>query len=120
MHLCARMIQRRNAEKHILARLPMMALLHHGGVGQAFMVVQDGFWKARGAGGKVDRRVVLLGYGDHGIGACGLRAQQRIALGKGGAGTAHIEQRAGLCQRRGQLLHAADKFRPEYQRVGLG
>ena len=120
VHLRAGVIQRRDAQEHVVVGLAVVSLLGAGGVHQALVVVQDGLGEARGAGGEVDGRVVGVGQ-LHVRGVAGLvRRQVQIILGKGRAVVAHVEQQLHAGDLVDDLLHAADELRPEEQCVHVG
>ena len=60
VHLRARVVQRRDAQEHVVLRLAVVRLLDARGVHQALVVVQNRLREAGRAGGKVDGRVVLV------------------------------------------------------------
>ena len=60
MHLRARMVEGRNAEKYVVVRLCVVRLLGAASVQQRAMGMQNGFRKARCSRGEVDCRVVVF------------------------------------------------------------
>ena len=96
-----------------------MLPLYLAGVQQAFVVVQDGFREACGAGGEVDCRIIrqIQGQIRGSTGAVG--NQPVVVLRKGGTVFPNVEQQAFFADLRGNFLHSADKFRAEYQNIHL-
>ena len=68
VHAGARVVERRDAQEHVVVGLAVVALLHLGGLREALVVVEDRLGKARGAGGEVDGRVLVLGEGHARVG----------------------------------------------------
>ena len=60
VHFRARVIERRNTKKHVLFCLPVVMLLGYAGTDKCLVPVQDGFWKAGRAGGKIDCCIVVF------------------------------------------------------------
>ena len=64
VHLRAGVVQRRDAEERVFAGLPVVLLLHDAGVHEAAVTVHDGLRESGGAGGEVDRGVLVVGERD--------------------------------------------------------
>ena len=60
VHFRPRVIERRDAEEHVVLCLPMVMLLGHAGADKRLVPVQDRLWKAGRAGGEIDRCVVVF------------------------------------------------------------
>ena len=82
MHLRSGMIEGRDAEEHVVARLSVMVLLHTAGGDQGEVLMQDRLREARRAGGEIDRRIVVLVAGDGGSGRRTIGHEAVIAVGK--------------------------------------
>ena len=54
------MVQRRDAEEDIVPGLVMVMLLGYAGTDKCLVPVQDCFWKAGRAGGKIDCCIVVF------------------------------------------------------------
>ncbi len=120
MHLRAGVVERRDAQKHVPVGLAVVLLLGAAGVHEAFVVVQYGLREARGAGGEVDGRVVLVGQRRVVVHAGLVGGQVQEVLSKGRAVVAHVEQQLHAGHPVDALLHATDELRPEEQRVHVG
>ena len=97
----------------------MVRLFHPGGVDQAAVLVQDSLREAGGPGGKIDRRVVVLGQLAGRETGVGFVDQFQQVLRKGRAAGAFVHQRhIGHIVR--DFLNPADEFRPENQHVAFG
>ena len=115
VHLGAGVVQRRDAQEHILAGLPMVVLLRFAGGEQGTVVVQDRLREAGGAGGKIDRGIVRLRK-RHRRRAGGAEAHEPHAVLRiARAVRAHEEHHAHQGQIAGDGVHPAHEFRPEHQ-----
>ena len=113
------MVQRRNAQKHIVSIRQMMLLLHLSRLGQTLMIVQNGLGKTGSTRGKIDGGIVLLLQAHQGRLAGAVRHQFPITLGKGGAAVSHINQQPAFAELSFYGLNTTDKFRPEKQDMYL-
>ncbi len=112
MHLRARVIQRRDAEKDVLMRLAVVVLLDQTGMIERAVVMQNGLRKARRAAGEIDCGKVVLGQADgrHGVGAEAHPVE--AILGKVRRVFADIEEIFHAAELRSTGLHALGEFRP--------
>ena len=120
VHLRPRVIEGRNAEKDVVPGLAVVLLFHHAGVAQAPVAVDDGLGKSRGAGGKVDGRLVVLGQIHLGGPAGTVGNQTRVGLGEGGALLAHVEEGLDPGQLVADVLDPARELRSEKQVIHVG
>ena len=60
VHFRPCMIEWRNTKKHVLFCLPVVMLLGYAGTDKCLVPVQDCFWKAGRAGGKIDCCIVVF------------------------------------------------------------
>ena len=81
------------------------------------MVVQDGLGEARGAGGEVNRRVLVLAERDARVRRGAQARQLAVALRPGGAVVAHEEEQAARLDAVHDLLHAPDELRAKDEDV---
>ena len=120
MHLCAGMIQRRNAQEYILLGLTVMMLLHAGCMHQRFMVVQNGLRESRRAGGEINRRIVLIGNVDERRLTRTVCRQMGVILRPARTSAlAKIEHQAIASQLIGNRLQSADKMIAKHNCVDL-
>ena len=106
VHFCSGMVQRRDAEKGVVPGLPVMFLLDAARVHQAPVAVHDRLRKSRRAGGKVDRRLIVVAERDRGRLGRAVRNERSVRLGETGTILADVEQTF-------DLRHAsADAFDP--------
>ena len=115
MHLCAGVVERRDAEEHIVLGLAVVILLDLAGMHQALVIVQDRLREARRAGGEIDRSIVRIGQDDRRRIARTVCGQRVIAFRKAGTALSDIEQHPVIAERIDDLLDSADEFRPEHQ-----
>ena len=121
VHLGAGVVQRRDAQEHVVAGLAVVVLLHLAGAHQRAVVVQYGLGEARGARGEVDGRVVRLGQLHRRRAGGAEGGQLHAVLGVGGRrGVAHEEQRFDLGQVAHDGVHAGNELRPEHQHLDVG
>ena len=113
-------IERRDAQKHVVVSLPVVLLLHLRSLRETLMVVQDGLGEAGGATREVDGGVLVLRDRHKGVGAGHIGSELVVALGKGWAVVADIEQQAVLGNARLNLLDAAGELRAEDKDVDVG
>ena len=98
----------------------MVLLLADGGVHQRLMGVQNGLGEARGAGGEVDGRVVVLRE-LHSGGTAGAELHQPVvAVGEGGHVLAHVEEGLHPGEPGEGGGHPLRELRPEHQHGNLG
>ena len=119
MHLRAGVIQRRDAQEHVLVGLAVVLLLSLAGVHQALVIVQDGLRESGGTGGEIDGSVVLIIDADERCLAGAVRHQLKVILRKGRAVLAHIDQQPVHVQLLFDGLHTADKLRSEEHHIDL-
>ena len=115
MHFCPCVVQRRDAEEHVVPCLAVVVLLRLAGADQGEVVVQDRLGKAGGAGGKVDGRMVRLlqGYRRRVRGAEAHQLPAVLRIGR--LVPAHEKHHPHLGQLVRNGVHPADKLRPEHQ-----
>ena len=101
MELSTGMIQGGDAQEGVLVGDLVVLLLHLRCLGQAAVFMKDGLGKARGAGGKVDRR------------------QLPIAFRKGGAVVPYVNQQAALAELFRHAFNAPDELRAKHQDLDL-
>ena len=120
VHLGARVVERRNAEEHVVLRLAVVRLLHAAGVHEGVVLQDDGLGEARRAGAEVDGGLVVVveGYGGSARGA--VAHEVAVGLREGGAVVAHVEAQPGAGNAVYDLLHAADELGAEDKGVGVG
>jgi len=117
VHLRARMVEGRNAEEHVVARLAVVFLLRDAGGGQRPVRVEDGFREARRAGGEVDGRVIF-GFEMDGRGlkwAVGHELRRVLGEGRDIAADEEAHPHAGEIVHNG--LEAGDELRPEHENL---
>ena len=120
VHLRAGVVERRDAEEHVVLRLPVVVLLHLAGVHEAVVLEHDRLREAGRAAREVDRRVVVIGERDRRGAARAVRHEAPVGLGEGGTVVAHVEARAHARDAVRDLLHAAHELGAEHERVGVG
>ena len=120
VHARARVIERRDAQEHVVVGLAVVVLLHLGGLREALVVVQDRLGEARRAGGEVDRGVLVLAERDARVRRGAQARQLAVALRPGGAVVAHKEEQAPRLDALGDLLHAPDELRAKHEDVHVG
>ena len=117
VHLGTGMVQGRNAKEHIVAGLTMVGLLGQAGANQGLMLMQNCLGEARGAGGEINRGIIIL-IQCHRRCAGGAEGHELHAvLGIGRAALAHIEQGLNGGNIIGNGIHPADKLRAEHQHI---
>ena len=119
VHFRARVVQGRNAQKHIVMGGLVVGGLHAGGLAQRLVLEQDGLGEAGSAGGVVDGRLVLVINEYLGCLAGAVGGGPVVILRPGGADVTHEKQQMVLFQRRYDGLHAADKLRSKKQHIRL-
>ncbi len=82
VHLRPGVVERRNAQEHILLRLPVVILLHLARVHQTLMVVQNRLRKTCRARREIDRGIVRVRQRDHRRLARTVRREAVIVLRK--------------------------------------
>ena len=60
MHFCARVIERRNAEKNIVLCLRMVILLNHAGMDKCPVGMKNGFREARCSRREIYCRIIVI------------------------------------------------------------
>ena len=120
VHLGASVIERRDAQEHVLMGSLVVDGLHPGRLQETPVAEQDGLREAGGAGGVVDGAVILVVHQHLGRGGGAVGSGAVVVLGKGGAGLTHKEQEALPSDRGDNVLHTADKLRAEEQHIGVG
>ena len=120
VHLRARVVERRDAEEAVVARLPVMRLLDLAGMEQALVLKDDGFREARRAAREVDRRIVFGGDRDVGAARAAVADEPTVRLGKARAVVADVEARLEARHAVDDLLDASRERRPEHERVRIG
>ena len=120
MHLCARVVERGNAEEDVILRLPVVMLLRHAGTDERPVPVQNGLREARRAGGEVDRGVVLFVKRNRRRTGGTEAHQSQAVLGVG----RHVPADKQPDLHAGQALldgiQTADKLRSEDQHLHIG
>ena len=120
MHLCPRVVERRDAEEYVVVSLPVVALLDLRGVHEALVVVQYRLGEAGRSRGEVYRRVVLVGEQYARRVARKVRRQMQIIFRETRAAVADVEYQLHAGDLLADILHAADELRPEEERVDVG
>ena len=120
VHCGTGVIERRDAQKHVVVGLPVVLLLHLRRLREALMVVQDGLGEAGGAAREVDGGILVLRDRHKGVGAGHVGGELVVALGKRRAVAADIEKQAVLGNARLDLLDAAGELRAEDKDVDVG
>ncbi len=113
VHLGTGMVQRRNAQEHIVVGLSVVGLLRFHGVGEAAVQVQNGLGEAGGAGGIIDGTGVVVRQRHFGIVGGAEGDHLVIAVRKGGAVFPHIKEVFHLGNAVADFFHTADEFRAE-------
>ena len=119
VHLGAGMIKRGDAEEAVVLRLAMMGLLHAGGMDQAAMLMQDCLREAGGAGGKINRGVIILSEFALWEDGAALVDELIEVIREGGAACAKVDQ-GDIGNLIRNFLHTADELRPEDHHIALG
>ena len=119
VHLRAGVVQRRDAEEHVVPACAVVNLLHLGGMHQTLVIVQDGLREPCGSGGEIDGRIVLVVNPHEGRLAGAVRHQLKIILREGRAVLSHIDEETVHMQLLLDGLHTADKLRPEEHHIHL-
>ena len=119
VHLGPRVVKGRNAEKHVLPGLAVVLLLHDAGLGQGLVGVQDGLWKARGARGEIDGRVVLRLHRHRGSAGGAIAHHLDAVLGVVRAAAAHkkLHPQPGVLPL--NCVHPLGKLRAEHQHLHI-
>ena len=120
VHLRAGVVQRRDAEERVFAGLSVVLLLHDAGVHEAAVTVHDGLREAGGAGGEVDRGVLLVGERDRGRFAGAVGNEAVVRLGERRAVLADVDQRLHARHAFTDGFHAADERGAEDEHVDVG
>ena len=120
VELRARVVERRDAEEHVVVNGLVVARLHLGGLRKREMRVQDGLGEAGGAARVVDRAVLVEADGDARVVARAVARELEVVLGEVGAHAAHEEEQAVARDGTETILHAAHELGPEDQGVCLG
>ena len=120
VHLRAGVIERRDAEEDVLARLRMVVLLREAGRGQAAVRVQDRLREARRSGGEVDRGVVFARELDVGRLVGGVHREAMERFREGGTVFADEEERFDIGQLVADRLDSSDEFGPEDEIARIG
>ena len=107
------MVQRRNAQEHVIVGLLVVCLFRFHGVGKAAVQVQNGLGEAGGAGGIIDGTGIFIRQRHFGIVGGAEGDHLVIAVRKGGAVFPYIEQVFHLGDAVADLFHTADEFRAE-------
>ena len=120
VHLGAGVVERRDAEEHVVVLLAVVGGFGKAGIGQRAVGVQNGLGEAGSAGGEIDGGVVVF-FQHHGRGALGAVVHQlAVGFGKGRHVRTHVEQGAHAAKAARlveQGLDAAREFRAEDQHV---
>ena len=115
MHLGARVVQRGDAEEHIILTLAVVLLLGQARAHQCALAVQNGLGKARRAGAKVDGGVVILQQFHRRRGRAGVDDEALHIVRKIGRVVAHEKEVADAIEPLHHLRYAAHKLRPQHQ-----
>ena len=120
VHLCAGVIQRRDAEENVVLRLPVVLLLHLARMHQATVAEYYGLREPGRAGREVYRRVVPLMQRDVGSLRRAVPHHRLVAHVEAWAVVADIHAELDLREPVDYLLHAPGEFRPVDKHVGIG
>ena len=120
VELRAGVVQRRNAQEHVIVLHVVMDLLHFRSLRQTFVVMQDCLGEARGTAAEIDGGVVAFLQGDHGVLTGAVRRELVVAFRERGAVGSHEEQQAIALNGVHNLFNAAHEFGTEHQHVNVG
>ena len=120
VELRAGVVQRRNAQEHVIVLHVVMDLLHFRSLRQAFVVMQNRLGEARGTAAEVNGGVVAFLQGNHGVFAGTVRRELVVAFCERGAVGSYEEQQAIALNGVHNLFNAAHEFGTEHQHVNVG
>ena len=98
----------------------MVLLLHLRSLGQTPVLMEDGLGEAGGAGGEIDRAIVVVGDEDLGRRRGAIGRQLAITLGKGGAVVPYVDEQTALAELGLDALNTANELRAKDQNLNLG
>ena len=119
VHLGTGVVQRRNAEEHVVLLRLMVRGLHAGGLHQRGVVQKDGLREAGGAGREIDGGIVRVLHEHSGRDGGGVRRLAVVILRVGRAGIADKVQKHVVLQLGCDILDAADELGAVEQDVGV-
>ena len=120
VHEGSRVVERRDAQEHVVVGLRVVVLLHLRGLRERAVRVQDRLGEAGGAAGEVDRGVIGLADGNHRVRARAHGREQVVVLREGGAVLADVEQQAAARDLVCHALDSAGELGAKHQDVDVG
>lgn len=113
VHLGAGVVEGRDQQEHVLAGLMVVVLLGLAGAEQRPMVMENGLGEARGAGGEVNGRVIVLGECHRRRAGGAVSHQLAAVLGVGRDVPPHEEERLDLGKAGDDGIHPGDEPAPK-------
>ena len=120
MHFRAGVVERGDAEEHVVLLLAMVVLLGAAGIDERLVRVENRLWEPGRAGGEVDRRVVVLFDRHSGRDGRAIGDKPVVAVREIGTFLANVEPVFYARQIFPDRVHAGDEFLTEHEHIHVG